>query len=503
MAEVTEMSSVSPTIPPGNGTAPPKRRVGRPRKEEKAAEADIEPPDAEISGDEDFWLQISNYSLDEWNHLTAYLYRVAPRIDRKSNGKPINLGAYSIPFTREDIMKEHGSGVYRIDLCALEPAGSKSHRIAREVFTIINPKFPPVVPVGDWVDDRINDMWKWGIPGAQTQMNGNYPPGFDMDKMYNKAFEFAEKLAPKPTDNTGQNELLIKLIDVATKQPTPPPPPPPPDTSGIDRLLNMLLEDRKADRERLDRMQERLNAPVAPQKSIIEQFIEIRPQIKELVDAFATKTGKTDIWAELAKEGIGQIPDLIELGRDFVKRGDKPAAPAFQPRPQIAAPPTAATSNTQPAAPADMPIKSVEQMTEDEKRQYVDHLWNKYGPHLLGISSKLVEEYKVQDQGYSFRDWYCEMYGKLRWADLKRDLPPELITNMYHAHPQLREELAPPARLTLFLVQFFTPFGEEGDDLPPAADLSEDAPPHVEHTNGVSAVLQPEAKTKATPKGAH
>jgi len=420
MATTTEIDQIHTVPPPQPAAEPPKRPRGRPRKVVTEPIDDDEPEEiAAAPGKSDFWIELSNLTDDDWTRHIAYLYRLSPSIDRRSSGRPMNLRKYVTKFDLDDVMHEHGSGAYRVDLTRIDVASGKSFRIAQHKFDIMNMDYPPRVPAGDWIDDPANQAWKWAIPkleAAAAQSNGNGGPSLTaisdmMEKADERALRMVEVMTPKGTGNLetvlatmvqmNSPERLIALVQaIAPKQ----------DNS----LMTMLMEDRKQAREELAVLREKLLAPAAPQKSIIEQFIEIRPQIKELVDAFATKTGKTDVWASLAEKGIEQLPDLIQLGHDFVKRGDKPAPPAFQPRPQISAPPTAATPNAQPAAPADMPIKSVDQMTEDEKRQYVDHLWNKYGPHLLGISSKLVEEYKVQDQGYSFRDWYCEMYGKLR-----------------------------------------------------------------------------------------
>jgi len=219
----------------------------------------------------------------------------------------------------------------------------------------------------------------------------------------------------------------------------------------------MLLEDRKQAREELAQLREKIfSAP--PQKSIIEQFVEIQPQIKSLVDGFATRTGKTDIWAEIAKEGVSQIPDVVTLIRDMVKKAPEP-----QPNGVRNHQPAQIAAASTPANSAEPPSKPIAEMTEDEKRAYVDHLWKKWGGRLLQISTRLVEEFTIQDNGYSFRDWYVEMFGKLNWADLKREVDPELMANMYLAHEQLRKALSPPVRLVVFLREFVTDFGAEDD----------------------------------------
>lgn len=473
MAEVTEMQTLNGAPPPINGAQPPKRGKGRPpgsknktaAPEVAADEAEDEAPEpeTEISGSSDFWLMLQNFSDDEWNNLSAYLYRVAPKIDRKANGRPSNIQIYSSRFTPDDIMKEHGSGAYSILLNRMDPGSGKYFRVAVGKVTIINPKYPPVVPDGDWVEDKCNDMWKWGANPVPLSNGSSGPRLQDISEMMDKAEARAERMIQlmKPKEDTTTAVILQTLLESALNRPAAPPP----DTTQHDALMQMLMEDRKQQREELAILREKLLTPPPPQKSIIEQFIELRPQLKDLAESFGGRAAKSDPWAEIAKEGIAQVPDLIALGRDMI---NKPPAPQptgvgnHQPQ-QIAAPAAAASSEP--------PTKPIAEMTDDEKRAYIDHLWKKWGPRLLQISTRLVEEFTVKDEGYSFRDWYVEMYGKLNWADLKRDLDPEIMTNMYIAHPQLQKALTPPVRLLVFLREFVTDFDAE-DDTPMAEKLA-------------------------------
>lgn len=493
MAEVTQIDNLSTPMPPLNGAEAPKRKRGRPFGSTKAAaepEKPVEPdeaPETELSGSPDFWLMLQNFSDDEWNNLSAYLYRIAPKIDRKANGRPSNIQIYTSRFTPDDIMKEHGSGAYQVLLNRMDPASGKYFRVAVGKVNIMNPKFPPVVPDGDWVDDKCNDMWKWGANTVpSSNIGGSYPPGFNiadmMDKADARALRMVEIMTPKePKDDTVLTTLITKLLDKSLT------PPPAPDNTAMERIFKMQDDTLQELRKELRELR---NTPAQPQKSIIEQFVELRPQIKDLVDAFKTNTGKTDIWAEIAKEGVSQIPDVVGLIRDMVKKAPEPQQNGMgnhQPA-AIAAAPAAAT---------EPPAKPVADMTEEEKRAYVDHLWKKWGGRLLQVSTHLIEEFTIQDNGYSFRDWYVEMYGKLNWADLKREVEPELMANMYLAHPQLQKALSPPPRLVVFLREFVTDFGAE-DDTPlneklAAAGLGK--APTVESTPSTEAEKSREAKS--------
>jgi len=458
MAEVTEMTNLNGAPPLINGAEPPKRPRGRPRKVDKPVEPEESETDSETQfiGNADIWTTLLNFTPEDWNCHIVYLDRVAPRTDRKANGKPVHIQQYSTGFTREDVMKEHGSGAYQLHLNVIDQASGKSHRIAREIFTIINPKYPPVVPPGDWIEDKANENWKWGTSAVTSTTNGpSYPPGFNiadmMDKADQRAMRMVEIMTPKENGNT--DAVLARMVEmnsperlIALMQALAPKP-----DGSLALIIELLRSDLKESRDKISKMEERiLNAPQP--KSIIEQFIELKPAIAELIPLFGGKAGKTDPWATIAEKALDSLPQALELGRDFFTKQNQPA-------PQPNKPAAIAAAATTTAAPDN--TKPIDQMSEDEKRKYVDALWNKWGGHLLNISSKLVEDFKVQDQGYSFRDWYVEMYGKLRWADLKRDIAPDLMTSMYFAHQQLRTELAPPERLVAFLNQFYTDFGQE------------------------------------------
>jgi hypothetical protein len=177
---------------------------------------------------------------------------------------------------------------------------------------------------------------------------------------------------------------------------------------------------------------------------------------------------------------------VISLARDAFKKPEpQPNGHQQQHQPAIPAATSTTTTTAEPTA------KPVDQMTDDEKRKHVDELWKKWGLHLLSISTRLVEEFTIQDQGYSFRDWYVKMYGMFKWADLKRDIVPELMCNMYLAHEQLKKALSPPERLTMFLQQFFTNEGEEQD-----VTVVEEGSAHVEPREEVQAGKPTEAKAK-------
>lgn len=493
MATTTEIPTIHSVPPLVNGTEPAaeiKRPRGRPQKCKQCGE-NIDPTRAhvcatppvaeEASGDEDFWITISNFTPEEWNHLTAYLYRVMPRIDRKANGKPINLGCYSTAFTRDDIMQEHGSGVYRIDVTQLEPASSRSRRIAREVFTIINPKYPPIVPPGDWVDDKVNDMWKWGAPpGAQSTgpAGVGYPPGFNIKDVYDSAFQMAKALTPPPAppkDDTALTTIVGKLLDASLNKPEPKT-----DTS-IALVIELLRADLKEAREEMREMRKNAAAPVQP-KGILEQMKELKPVIAEAVDLFTQKNGGDQPWwaAPLEKlmEGVGEaIPSVVDMMKNGQQQqrqqpqgwtGPQPQVlgitgvpvPVAQTQPQ----PVASTGPVATAQTAPAPQPDPQANLTDEQKAYLATT-QRWGGFILLVAPQMVEHFKTAN-GVEFRDWILRMHGLLRWTDMCRELGPDYLLAMIAQHPGISADMQPEHIRKQFVEEFFSQIEEDDEEDP-------------------------------------
>ncbi len=203
MAIAAEIEQISTSEALTNGVQQPeKRKPGRPRK--------VAAPDAEESPRkiprEDFWIDLANLSADDWSRTICYLFRLSPTIDRRSGGRPTNLKKYAAPFDRDDIMREHGSGAYRIDRLQLDEQTGHYTRVAQERFDILNLDFPPRVPPGDWKDEPENAVWKWAVPAIEAAAQGTagYPPGFNvsdiMDKADQRALRMVEIMTPKENE---------------------------------------------------------------------------------------------------------------------------------------------------------------------------------------------------------------------------------------------------------------------------------------------------------------
>ena len=476
MANVTEIESSNGSIPHLLGADTEKRRPGRP-KGSKTRNNQPPPPlptddedeplpaAARTRVDRDIWLELANYKPADWDRTIAYLYRVAPTVDRRSGGRPINIRKYAGPFDKDRIMLDEGSGVYRIDILNIDQTTGEYKRWAKEYFDILNMDYPPRVPPGDWIDDPANEVWKWAGPkliAQQQQQNGvanMYPPGFSMKEQMDMVERFASK-------SSGSDVLVGKLIDAALNKPAPAAPLPP-DNSAFNLIIEELRADRKELREELKELR---NKATTPQKNLLEQIKEIQPALlaaKELMG-----DSKPGAWWEnplqTIVEGVSEaIPGVLEM----INNGkSKPAPHAWTPPqtnpqalpaapPPHGPPPQATTATT---APAEDPNLTPEQRT------FLQHC-NKWGMFVVHIAPQMMERFKDPDGlgGFYFRDWFLEGHGMFKWADMRRELGPGVLGQMIAEHPQLSVEIGPEQQRMAFLEQFFTlPVDEEEESAP-------------------------------------
>lgn len=461
MAMVTEIDTGTTQNGAPPPPDPPKRGPGRPRKvrppvvdeDDDETPAAASPEKARMRADRDIWLELANYKPADWDQTIAYLYRVAPTVDRRSGGRPINIRKYAGPFDKDRIMLDEGSGVYRIDILRIDPVDGKYTRWAKEYFDILNMDYPPRVPAGDWIDDPANEVWKWAGPkllAQQQQQNGGamYPPGFSIDKVYDKAFDLAEKMNPKQADSAkGEATLLTTVVTLIEKLS------PKVDNTATDKLFAMMSVQLKETRDELREMRTK---GTAPPKSIIEQIAELKPVVGEFAAIFAEKSGSRAPWWEGPLEKLVEsVPDVIQL----VKAQQQPVQPVQN---MALAPPlgfAGAPGGNQPP-----PVSPPPAATGTPEEQQFQALLQKWRGHINTILPPLIRFFKKNEDergGLHFRDWYFDGYDETHWLDLRREVGAGGLLFIINNHPPLKAELSPEPQLHLFLKEFFMNVGEE------------------------------------------
>ncbi len=430
---------------------PPKRKPGRPPRVRPAPESDDDAPvavsveKARTRADRDIWLELANYKPADWDQTIAYLYRVGPTIDRRSGGRPINIRKYAGPFDKDRIMLDEGSGIYRIDILRIDPVDGKYTRWAKEYFDILNMDYPPRVPAGDWIDDPANEVWKWAGPklAAQQQQNGGamYPPGFSIDKVYDKAFEMAEKLTPKTDPDANDGKLLTTVVTLIQKLS------PKQDTSANDKLFTLLTDQLKETRSELRALRDK---ETAPPKSLIEQVTELKPVITEFVSVFAERSGRAAWWEGPLEKLVDSVPDVINIVKGAQQQQPQPA-PLGLATPSGDQPPPANPPQTATAAPG-------------SPEQQWQALIQKWQPHINSFLGPMILHFKKNEEehgGYHFRNWYLDGYSEPQWLNLRKEIGPDGMLAIIANHPPLKAELQPEPQLKTFIGEFFTLPGEE------------------------------------------
>jgi hypothetical protein len=469
----------------------------QPRKNGRAAKGPA--PAGAIPPGVDFWDWLSVFTPDDWPNLIGYLWRTAPLIDRRlSSGRATSIRKYATKFDLERIMLDEGSGGYRLDFCRIEPGTGLQRRIAQHFFEIVNMDYPPRVPLGDWIDDPDNQMWRWAEPAlkqreAEADAAGapllNATP--DPSAMFTTVLQGIRTLRGESNDNTSLAAAVIQMVQtnqtamLALNDPakqlhtlqslltliTPKEKP-----GGENNLLiEFFREELKATREELREMRQQKQVPP---RSFMEEVKELVPALKELAPLLGLRAAgrasdETD-WGNVAITAIDKlsehVPLFIQAIRD--RNGERPPVVAWPlidnpPKKETTspgnatAPPGGATTEPSPAASA----------TDEEQRARATAktILAKYGPLIQAIAPFMVDQYKGGLTGYDFRDWFLSRHGSLNWTGLRDECGAENLVALAQMHPHLKVALAPPERLLVFLKDFFIEPGQE-----PAEDVQTD-----------------------------
>lgn len=201
-----------------------------------------------------FFQRIEAIPLADWGtRARVRVYRLEPLIDAmRSSGKKYITIYDDGPPTEERIKIDHGSGRYRLYL-NMKTAGQATERELDMIeIDILDPKFPPRLELGDWVDDPKNRKWNWAkkiledqaSKTAAAQPAAPQSPNVLIDAMHvigevqKNAFEQARANTPAaPVDPAVNAFTMAKEMLQITKG------------GGDSTLLEMFRDELKAARE--------------------------------------------------------------------------------------------------------------------------------------------------------------------------------------------------------------------------------------------------------------
>lgn len=493
-------------------TAPAKRPVGRPRKN-----PDPQPPLVDSSDENDIQIYFATSTDDEWAMRHVYMWRYQPHT---KGSKPTSCGQFGSKFDFDDVLKTMGSGVYRFDVVQNPPGGiwpdgsTKGKRVRQGFATIINPEYPPNIPLGDWTEDARNADWMWAVPMLEAKF-AQYEPDDDEDDddegpMHQTPDEMLATIKKgvdmfRPSDQ-GNNVLAAQIVDLVkdnqsqmrdllnpakqfeTMQRLMTLVTPKPDTSA-NLIVEILRDQLNAARTEMIEMRKEIRE-AGQSKSLVEQLRDIIPAIQDLAPILGlggrARAPEGTNWGEVALgvadklspvltaivEKQMQGPPPAPAPREFQPAAPRPTGPhGSTPEPSATPNPRAAAAPPPPAMSAEPLPPGVTQAQVDAEQQKLNAIVRKHGSLFATVASTMVDKYK-HETGYDFRDWLVARKGQELWLTLKNDVEePARLVALTQMSAMLRQQLTVEPKLFQFMKEFLTNVGEE-DVEPEVADAA-------------------------------
>lgn len=444
-----------------------------------------------------FISRLSQFEKTEWEtQLLLYIYRLAPITDRLATGNQVKyIARFTEPIDEETILKDKlwgGSGKYRLTLNRKDPETGKSSCIDQAEIEIEHPQYPPVVPVGEWVDDPRNKRWAWARQPGQT--NGQppatvttaTPAGPTVNDLVDGMIKL--KTLEPSTDTSMQTFVMERLASAEDRSNklidriiTPPTPPPAPEKPAQDPMVAFMLERLGKAEDRATMLLEKLlskeNAPAKPEADplstiaikLLEKRLEKmdeKPDAETAAERQSRMNGTQELISEITKSMAPVLDKAFSL---FTLMAAQKQAPQQTQRPpatrtvEVAAQPVdqtqqAETTTTNPAPPP------TTQPTMEQMQQQVLNL-------VLGQATPTLKQYLRDSDGSSFAEIFCDMAFAIpnvpppfneipgvQAHEFAKQFGRDAIVNAYKLNPSLYQQIAPNAEAEQAFVTFLDEF---------------------------------------------
>jgi len=380
-----------------------------------------------------FWEKLQVIPLDDWGaRFYVYLYRLEPLIDRLRSGEKKYVMRYEKAVDEETILVEHGSGRYRLVLVCLKPASKESSEMASLDFDLLNGKYPPKVPKGEWLDDPRNTRWAWAKasidPPVVPLAAGNPAETFmEAVRLTNDIRgQVREELVPAETEKkTSATSTIADFTGlVGAVKTLMPAPPPATDNKMLETVVSLLQSQIAASNQEAQQLRAQVFQLITDRKNekpttsaldVVKGFIDeadnLIPKIRGLFTA--TTDGVTSVvhgrprkWWEdsLVKLAEGAAPLIPQVGARLLA----PPRPAMQVAPQIAAP----GQQPQPSNPAN--DAALRLMGLIQRPRLVQKLQEVFTGFMQGKT-----EEGVPIDGEDFAIWLHDAHGEEPLKDLQ------------------------------------------------------------------------------------
>jgi hypothetical protein len=510
MAEAAVLDrETPPEFPPEESTKPAKDKGGRPTNEKLEKDREKDP--------RGFAELVNSLTEADWEKHIIYLWRMDPWYDNTNGGRDVKyIGVYSQPVTEESLKQEYGSGSYRVQL----NKGDKP--VAHVKYTIMDEKYPPALPPGDWLDHPRNKKWtpfralitaRWNSKVAEQtkaapagsssdasvdaltkliaklieDRTGKAPASGEADKLTGVLVTWAlnqtgeQRKAEREADSPDKLTALIKSIRELFPQPAPV------EKGGIDPVLQLVLnglrDDLKAARD--EAKQERDRSAKLLERILDSKDEKTNPLAQletfgNIIQRFGEITGKVGgvprDWKDVLADTVGEVlPKAVELGqvyitqRQITDRARAAQAPRVTQPGAASAPPPPASATAPPAPPPPLPSPApatnpaVNAAPDPAPAMEMDV---NERTMIVYVAQLAAQAMNLAIKGDHFAEQICVKHGDQAYEDFVSGIPKETLIEKVKAIPEAWELLAAhEARLPQFIEDFYS-FSQEADDEP-------------------------------------
>lgn len=455
----------------------------------------------------------------EWEKHIVYIWRTDPWYDNTNGGQDKKyIGRSTQPVTEETLKQEYGSGCYKVQLNRYtSPRNDKPIAFTR--YEVLDIKYPPALPPGDWLNHPKNKKWQTWKPlieqrwaeeiARQTKTpaavaSSDAAALGELTKLIAKLIEEktgrpaqsseAEKLtgtlvtwalaqtadsrkAEREENSPSKLAELVKAVKELVQ---------PGEAKGsIDPVLQMVLtglrDDLKAARD--DAKSEREANRILLNKIMDSKKEEANPlgQLDTFTNIFtrmtelANRGGPRD-WKDVVAEAASEVlPKALDLTQGYLTQkalnermvaGRQPA-----PAPRTAAA-TAAPAPNPPApasAPAATPAAAPQSTAAPDPNPVVMDVNER--SQLINIALLAAQALNLTLKGDEFAEKICDRYGGVAYDDFVAAFDRTQLLDKLKAVPEAWQLLAEhEPRLPDFIASFYA-FADElpDDEEPPPA----------------------------------
>ena len=391
-----------------------------PESDDMPVQEAAEPPKREPPKVPSFFQTMGRVQKEDWGpRASIYLYRLEPMIDRLRGGDKKYIMMYTEPLTEERIMVDHGSGRYKAVLNIRKAGAERGDEIDSHFFDIMNLKYPPKVPKGEWVDDPRNKKWAWAkepdVPPAPpasglAEFTGVFRAASELRKEIREEMQPAQPVQPAqpaPVDPWAAAEKILQMRS---------------DNPMVTILMTRMdamdkaaeasrLREAELQKELRDQMRIQPQAqPAAAPKTLLEQATEFAEAATKLKSIFNTPG---EVGGEAAKVVRAARMGALEFLAEVVPRiVDAPIMTAVAARLMAGAPPTDGITGAPALQPQPQPTQPNPQA---DLEMFLRHT----------ITPALVQAIADKETGANFAQWLWDF------------LPQRLTQLQNFTHPRL------------------------------------------------------------------